>query len=235
VKRSIVILGGMGPQASLELHRLLLAKHSSRRRGAPFPSILHMSLAIDDFVEGGPAADAAVAELRETCRHLPLSRATAIGLACNGAHQLVDRIPELQPWPFVSMIDEVVGEVVRRGVDAVGLLASPYTVRGGIYSDPLQARGIRVLTPRPTDQESLASLIVRVAAGEDPALMAVELGRISDALVAEGAQCLVLGCTELPLIGSPEGIPSVSSLDTLADVLLDRHYQDQLEADRRPD
>lgn len=224
MKNSLVILGGMGPQASLELHRLLIEK-TSRKANTPdkFPNILHASMAVPDFISDASASERAVKIITETCASLPLQKATAIGMACNTAHLLLNDIPHLQNDRFISMIDAVCGEVEASDCKTVGILASPFTINSRLYETPLKKCGLDVLTPKKSELDELASIIRLVISGEKPSSLRSRLTKLSDDLKNRGADCVVLGCTELPLIGISTNLPIFSSLDALASALLTRH------------
>jgi len=222
----IVILGGMGPQASAELHRLIVDK-AARTSVDPekFPEILHASLTIRDFIADSEAIADAITHTREVCQALPMLSASAIGLACNTAHLLLDRIPELQNDTFVSMIDAVCESIVAGRFEKVGLLASPSTIRTKLYESPLRDRGIDVILPSEHDLPELANIIRELITGEDRDALRMRLSAISDMLTHGGADVILLGCTELPLIGIDTSLPTISSLDVLAARLLTKHSE----------
>ena len=76
MNKQIVILGGMGPQASLELHRKVLARATQlgAKNGSDFPSILHMSLPIEDFISDRAATSRALGVMAEAAGRLYLWR-----------------------------------------------------------------------------------------------------------------------------------------------------------------
>lgn len=222
----IVILGGMGPQASAELQRLIVDK-AARTCVDPveFPEILHASLTIRDFIADTEAIPDAITHTREACQALPMLSASAIGLACNTAHLLLDRIPELQNDRFVSMIDAVCESVVAGRFEKVGLLASPSTIRSKLYESPLRDRGIDIILPSKDDLPELADIIRGLIAGENRDALRMRLNAICDMLARSGADVILLGCTELPLIGIDTSLPTISSLEVLAACLLTKHSE----------
>lgn len=225
----IIILGGMGPQASHRLHQLLLEKSLSFHRGQPdeFPAILHASMPVPDIIASSDKYESAVGLVTATCEQLPLNQAGAIGMACNTAHLMVDRLP-LADTAFISMIDAVVARVDSNGRKRVGLLASPRTIRMNLYSSAFASKGIESVIPDEQEQRELHDIIAAVIAGGDVAGLRDRLNTVVDSLQARGADCVLLGCTELPLVGIDTSLPVIDSLDVLADAMLEKYYLDRV-------
>ena len=223
----ILILGGMGPQASLKLHELLIVGSKQFHDALPesYPSILHASIAVPDFIESEQKYQKALRLLQATCKQLPLKEASAIGIACNTAHLMVPSL-SLAQTSFVSMIEAVADTVEAQGIAKIGLLASPHTIRTKLYHKALQQRGIKVLIPSASDIDLLNQLIHQVIDGVDPVSLRPELTQIAKRLIKQGADGILLGCTELPLIGVDMSVAMVDSLKALAGAMLQQHYQE---------
>ncbi len=217
----LIILGGMGPQASVRLHEILLEQSRQFHDGTPdaYPAILHASMQIPDFIASKERIQDAVQIIRATCAQLPLSDAAAIGLACNTAHLLLDDLP-LQDENFVSMIDAVVADIVRQRSQRVGLLASPYTIQTKLYENALAEQAIAVVLPSKSDTTTLNDIIHGVIAGENHERLRSQLTAIALRLQKRGADAILLGCTELPLIGVDSSLPVIDSLSSLAAAML---------------
>jgi aspartate racemase len=96
------------------------------------------------------------------------------------------------------LIDTVAAEIQKREVGRVGILASPTTIRTGLYETALKRVGIQTLTLSSDEQLEVEGLIRRTIANE---IVAPELLRpYVDELFAVGAQVVLLGCTELSVI-----------------------------------
>ncbi|MDB5184518.1 MAG: murI [Candidatus Saccharibacteria bacterium] len=132
----IVIIGGMGPQASHRLHGLLLQKsepfHSGQ--GHEYPGIMHCSLPIEDFISDRAKATAAVSQINNLSQVVGQLQPAVTVLACNTAHLLVPLVPMFLDFSFVSMIDAVIAACRRTCVQKIGLLASPTTIATGLYA-----------------------------------------------------------------------------------------------------
>jgi len=215
----------MGPQASVQLHQLLLSLSSSGTERAPdeYPSILHASLPVPDFIADKAAEKIAVAVINSACSTLPLSSAKSVGMACNTAHMLLDRL-DIPRHNFVSMIEAVTHQAEQMSFKKVGVLASPNTIRSGLYRNALAKVGIEVVEPNESQIEELNQLIHEVISGSDANTLRPELTEIALSLQEKGADSILLGCTELPLIGvDVTDIPVIDSLSALAKAMLAAH------------
>lgn len=212
-----IIIGGMGPQASLALHAHLLGTHEYPD---DYPMITHFSLPIPDFITHPGQIARALRIINQATLHAPLKQAVAIGLVCNTAHLFANQIEACRGENFVSMIDAVVHTIKQQNYKTIGLLASPMTVQKRLYHDPLEQTGVKVLTPTEDDLLSLAAAIRHVLRGDTPRTKRDSINVIAKKLEAAGAECIVLGCTELPLIGIDSALPVIDSLSCLGNGML---------------
>jgi aspartate racemase len=224
MKNHIVILGGMGPQVSIRLHNLLIeTENGLTRRPDEFPTILHLSMAIPDFIESREATKDAVNIIQSACSSVPLESASAIGIACNTAHLLLGNLTNIPRHNFVSMIEVVTDDISSRDLTKVGLLASPVIIKSRLYHDALSRRGIAVIQPAKSDIAVLNTVIHDVIGGVSPGLLRAKLTKIAAKLQSNGVDCILLGCTELPLVGVDTNLPVIDSLSCLAQEMLKKH------------
>lgn len=112
-------------------------------------------------------------------------------------------LPELQEHcgaEFVSLIETTAQHVHRQGIKTVGLLASPTTLRTRLYTDRLEALGIAVVEPSIADRNMAESLIRAVISSRQVPLTA--LVPLIERLQEQGAEAVILGCTELSVIAA---------------------------------
>jgi len=221
MKKPLIILGGMGPQASVHLHQLINKGDGSFKAPDEFPLTLHASIPVPDFIASAEATDDAVAMINQVTSTLPMDAACAVGIACNTAHLLLDRL-NLPQRTFVSMIDAVSDDIVSEGAKKVGLLASPFTLSSGLYDAALKSRGVEVVKPSDAQVQELNEIIHGVIGGDDPVSMRPQLSAIALSLRQRGADSILLGCTELPLVGVTIDGLVIDSLSSLARHLLKR-------------
>lgn len=228
LKKPIVIIGGMGPQASAALYGKLIHKTINDRqitRNEDFPHIVLDSLSMPDFIADRDRKAESIALLRQATRRAERLNPSIVGMACNTAHLFqVDMLADMK-LPFVSLIDAVAEAVDQAHVAAVGLLASPTTIETGLYKRALARRGVVTLNPSQSQTAQLERVIRAVIAGTAGTQEAELLLEITRSLQAQGAKAIVLGCTELPLIFPvTTDIQTFDCLDILATKLLDEYF-----------
>jgi aspartate racemase len=228
MRKPIVILGGMGPQASLRFQKLLISKSARHHNGDgdQFPYIVHFSLPVADFISDASAKRAAASTINKLAPIIKRLEPAIITLACNTAHAMTADVPLLQKAPFVSMLEAVASKIERDGVTKIGLLASPTTIRSRLYADVLAQHGIGTIEPTPSQRRELETVIRAVIQGRAAQNHKKVLARIGKSLHTRGAEALLLGCTELPLIFDTKSVDleTYDCLDIYADAVITDHY-----------
>jgi aspartate racemase len=221
--RPIGILGGMGPEASADVYLKIIRrsyKHAAENMDA-YPHILINNIPTPNIFQRFNRETGLY--LGEQARILESAGALAIGVACNSAHYFwADMRAALSPqvW-LVDMIDEVAKQAAARNFRQIGILSS--SMSRPLY-EKAAANHAREVCPLPADeQEQVNAIISRILAGERTPELAAELKALADGQTARGADCVILGCTDLPVILRPEDVlyPLITSNDVLADVLFD--------------
>ncbi len=220
-EKTVGILGGMGPEATVDLFGKIVAATPASRDQE------HLHIIIDDNAKI-PSRQARLLGngedptplLQATARNLERAGADFIVIPCNTAHLFFDRIVEAVQIPVLHIADEAVGDVLRRfpEVRTVGVLAATATTRLRLYHDRLEARGLRAISPANADQEILQSVIFSVKAGDKGPAVREKAHGVAERLAAQGAQVLLTACTELPLVlrEGDVGVPVVDPTQVLA-------------------
>jgi aspartate racemase len=138
-------------------------------------------------------------------------------IPCNGAHVGLAQIAAAAGCPVLSMIDVTLDEVARRGWQHVGVLG--FSGAPLVYLDPLRERGAHCETIDATAQAPLDGAIRAVMEGRDGAAETAAARAAVGALRSRGAQGIVLGCTEIPLLlgGESEASDLVNPVALLAE------------------
>ena len=149
----------------------------------------------------------------------------------NTAHIVLEQVAGELPLPGLHIADVVCHEIVARGWRRAGLLGTKWTMTGPVYAEALAKRGVECLVPDEPLRERLNAAIFDdlcqgIFASETTALF---LHAIEE-LRAAGAQCVVLGCTEIPLIVTAEN----SSLPILDSTRLLARYGVRVALDESP-
>ncbi len=227
-QKPITILGGMGPQASVHLYQLLVRRsqdHPRSLRGV-FPHIILRSLALEDFISDQAKQADAKAVIVTAAQRAASDGSCAVAIACNTAHVFAENIMNVTDVRFVSMI-ELVAEKATDASNRVGLLASPTTVRTKLYHDAITRRGAQCIEPTRAEQVELEGIIRAVIAETAGEKERTKLLRIAKRMHRDGAESIILGCTELPLIfpKSKANFTVHDSLEILTDRLIEKYYE----------
>ena len=221
--RTIGVVGGMGPWATLDFFEKVLRATPARRDQE------HLRLIIDNnpkIPDRGPAilgdGEDPTPALVATARNVEAAGADLIVIPCNTAHYFYQAIQAAVRVPVVHIMREVAGAASRRfpRIGRAGLLATRATVATGLYQDAFRPLGAAVVVPDQHGQEVIDRLIYAIKAqGVDDALRSagVAVGR---GLNRAGAEAIILGCTELPLVLGEDtlGLPILDSNLILAEV-----------------
>lgn len=225
----IGILGGMGPQASGELYKLLIEK-SIKEYGVilneEFPEILIDSIPVPDFINNTKNLYKARKLLLDRTKKLNDFGVNQICLACNTAHLLQKDIKSVSKAPLISIIEEMKKYLLLKKYKKVGLLATLTTYKLGLYDSVLDSRATISEPPQKT-KVILDQLIYQVISGKVTNKTKKEARKkILEFIEEEDLDAVILGCTELPILFANNlPIPTINSLDILASTLLENYYK----------
>jgi aspartate racemase len=205
-RKTLGILGGMGPEATAYFFELIIRLTAADKDQEHIPVIIwsdprvpHRTKAI---LEGGPSP---LPSLIEGARVLRAAGAELAVMPCVSAHYFLPKLAARVKIPFVSLLDES-REFLRKEhpvVRKVGLIATTGTVRSGIVRDAFAPAGIRVLTPTEADQSRIMEAIYGpkgIKAGFTTGGPRRAVLGVARRLVREGAQAVMAGCTEIPMV-----------------------------------
>jgi aspartate racemase len=202
----IGVVGGVGPAATVDFLAKIVRHTPAGRDQEHLKVVLEQNPQIPDRTGNllGDGADPTIA-LYSTCKRLEASDADIIAIPCNTAHAFVERIQPYLSVPIVNMLVETVEEIRRRfpGRRRIGLLATDGTVSSGVYRDVATNAGLELLVPDEARQRLVMTSIYGpqgVKAGFTSGPCREHLLGALASLVERGAEVVILGCTELPLL-----------------------------------
>jgi aspartate racemase len=220
-RRTIGVIGGMGPLATADFYlRLVRATPAATDQE-------HLHVLIDSNPEIPDRAEAIEGRgpdptplLVETARRLVGAGAEVLVMPCNSAHAFLEEVRRAVPVPVLDIMEEVASAAVALSPapSSVGLLATAGTVRQRLYHAALARRGIEVVAPDAAGQQVVSGAIASVKAGDTGPAVRGRIRQAAEALIRAGAQAIVLGCTEVPLILSPDEltVPVLDGTEMLA-------------------
>lgn len=200
------VIGGVGPAATVAFLDKIVRNTKASKDQEHIQIIVEHNPKIPDRTENlvAQGTDPTVA-LYAACKRLEAAAADMVAIPCNTAHAFVDRIQPYLSIPIVNMLFETIEHVkAKHGTSApVGLLATNGTIASGVYHAAAGKADIRLLTPNAECQARVMDAIYGkhgVKAGCTKGACRENLRQAMTHLVRQGAQVILLGCTELPLV-----------------------------------
>ncbi|MGA0607749.1 aspartate/glutamate racemase family protein [Phenylobacterium sp. VNQ135] len=195
------VLGGMGPAATLEFLARLQAYTPADRDQDHIRVLADINPRVPDRNTPGSDAGAVLAEMAGALRG---AGAEVLAMPCNTAHAHADLIQRASGLPLIDMIDLGAQAAQESGALRAGVLGTKGALR--LYREYLAARGMGLVSLPPGRQEAFMEALYRIKAGDDGADVKRIMKGFADELVKAGAEVLVAGCTEVPLVLDPEDV-----------------------------
>ena len=202
--KTVGIIGGIGPESTIEYYRLIIAEYRKRQTDGSYPTMIINSLDLNRMV-GMVTTNQLAALTEEIVSEIQkLARAGAdFGvLAANTPHLVFDDVRRQSPIPLISIVEVTRDDAQRRGLKRVGLFGTRFTMQARFYPDVFSKAGISIIVPDEDEQayihqkymnELLRGIILPET--REPLLAIVDRMKERD-----GIEGLILGGTELPLI-----------------------------------
>ncbi|OIX90561.1 aspartate/glutamate racemase family protein [Pantoea sp. Ae16] len=214
--KTIGILGGMSAASTQTYYRQLCALTQAQLGGLHSPELLIRSL---DFarIEALQAAgqwSAAGDILNAEAHALERGGAAYIVLATNTMHKLAEPMMQGITVPLLHIADATAARIVSSGLRTPGLIATAFTMEQTFYRARLEAAGLQPLTPAPADRALVHQIIYdELCKDITTPGSRVAFEQVAARLVAQGADSLILGCTEVGMLLN-QGNVSVPVFDT---------------------
>lgn len=198
------VLGGMGPLATVDFLEKLITETKSPTDQRHIPTVTWSVPQIPDrsshIMHGG---ESPFPELMRGLLNLQTMGASAIAIPCNTAHFWHDSLVDASGMRILHIVDAVTDQLylagLKHSVSTVGILATAGTVCSGIYQQKLIAAGYEVKVPNDRDQNTVTTGIGLAKSGKLDLAREIFLQQI-DRLKMQGADMIVLACTEIPAV-----------------------------------
>lgn len=199
-KKTIGIIGGMGPLATADLFRKIVLNTKAETDQEHIKILIDNNTDIPDrtaaILHGGKDP---IPQLTKSALTLWAMGAQLLVIPCNTAHYFRLEVQKSVNIPILSMI-ELTGEaLLKKGVQTVGLLATEGTVNSGIYQDVFEKMGIKIIVPDEDGQTAITDLIYKGVKSGNKNYDVTSATKVINSMFERGAETLVLGCTELPV------------------------------------
>ena len=215
--KTLGLIGGTGPESTIEYYRLLVAKYREQADGHSPPLII-TSIDLKQMIEWMTAGNlASVADgLAFEFERLHRAGADVGALTANTAHIVFDELQQRSPIPLISMVEATCEEVQARGLKNVGLFGTRFTMQAPFYPEVFARAALKLVVPAEQEQDYihgiyLGELLKDVFLPETR----VRLLEIADEMKRrDNIEAVILGGTELPLLLRDEEHNGMPLLDT---------------------
>lgn len=201
--KKIGLIGGMSWESSALYYRLINERVRDRQGGLNSARCVLGSVDFADIERMQTAGEWAAAAdmLAEEARSLEAAGADVILLCTNTMHKVADEIERAISVPFLHLVDVTADAIVDEGLSRVALLGTRFTMEEEFYRARMDANGVRTLVPDASGRATVNRVIYdELVRGVVRDASRAEFTDIIEALVAEGAEGVILGCTEIELL-----------------------------------
>jgi aspartate racemase len=217
--KTIGLLGGMSWESTVPYYRLINEFVKERQGGLHSAKIILHSVDFHDVQVLQKAGDwlAAGHLLADAARALEIAGADCLVVCSNTMHKVAPAVQAAVHIPLLHIADPTAQVIKAAGYAVVGLLGTRFTMEQDFYRDRLTTdHGLTVLTPSSADRETLHRIIFdELCLGKLVPESRDAIQKIMSTLAAQGAQAIILGCTEISLLISP-GHTRIPLFDTTA-------------------
>lgn len=204
--KTIGLLGGMSWESTVPYYRLINQRIKQRLGGLHSAKVILYSVDFHDIERLQHAGDwdAAGLMLARAARSLELAGADFIVLCTNTMHKLASAIEEATAIPLLHIADPTARQIRNDGHTRVGLLGTLFTMEQSFYRERLEQQGLQVITPCPEDSAAVHRIIYEeLCLGQVLPESRAAYQKIMTRLAEQGAQSIILGCTEISLLVGP--------------------------------
>lgn len=215
--KTIGIIGGIGPESTIDYYRLILAGYRAHRPDDN-PSIVINSVDVNKLLDwmSGNQLSQVIDYLAEALEKLARAGADFGIIAANTPHIVFGDLQQRSPIPLISIVEATCTEAKKRGIRTIALLGTRFTMQATFYPEVFSREGIRVVVPGKDEQSYLhekyvGELLQSVFLPETRERLLEIIRRLKE---QEQIGAVILGGTELPLLLRDESAFGIPLLDT---------------------
>ena len=208
--KTIGLIGGTGWTSTLEYYRLINQETNKRLGGLNSAKLIMTSFSYAEIDALNKKEDhAGVYKLvLESAKKLKNCSVDCLVLCANTLHQYVERLEEEINVKVVHIADATAVEIKKKGLKKIGLLGTRFTMEMDFYTRRLKEQGIESIVPEKPERDFIHNVIMNELLKEEfKQESKLKFLKIISDLEKNGAQGIVLGCTEIPLLIKQKDVP----------------------------
>jgi len=201
--KKIGIVGGLTPESTVPYYQRIVRRYQELFGDHGYPEIIIYSVSFQKFMDlmAQEKWEEIAYELTNVTRSLAAAGAEFAVIASNTMHIVFDKVQEKSPIPLISIIEATANAVKTNGISKIGLLGTRFTMEKEFYKEGLMRYGIETLVPDKAERDYINKVIFEeLSRGLIKTDSRKKYLKIIEDLTKKGAQGIVLGCTEIPLL-----------------------------------
>jgi aspartate racemase len=198
--KKIGLVGGISWVSTVDYYKFINEGVNRKLGGLNFAECMIYSLNFADMQE--KTWEDAYGLLLNACKSLERSGADGIALCANTAHLYAEQLQAEIKLPFIHIGTATANNVTKKGIKTVGLMGTKFTMELDFYKNKLKENGLEVITPNTQELRDYIQYTIKEELGRgitNPETKANYM-RVAKDLVAQGAEGIILGCTEIPML-----------------------------------
>ena len=214
--KTLGLIGGTSWVSTIDYYRIINQQINDRLGGLNAARLLLYSLNYEEFKpppdpkDWGPTSEG----LATIAKKLEVAGAECIILCANTPHMAADIIQENIAIPLVHIAEETSKEIARHRLNKVGLIGTRFTMEQSFFKEKLSKNGLSTLIPGNEERDYIHSTIFNeLAKGIFSDEIKNNYLQIMEGLMQKGAEGIILGCTEIPMLLKP-GDYTMKTFDT---------------------
>lgn len=215
--KTLGLIGGLGPETTVEYYRLIVAAYRERMNGA-YPPVIINSVDLQSLIAwmNADQLDKAADYLVDEIRKLENAGAHFGALASNTPHIVFEEIQRRVKLPLISIVEATCQKAQAAGFKAIGLLGTRFTMQARFYPNVFSRAGIKLVVPNDAEQTFIHERYMRELLNNQfkPETRKRIMEIAEELKVREGIEAIILGGTELPLLLRDQDHAGMPLLDT---------------------
>lgn len=205
--KNIGLIGGMSWESSLEYYRIINEEVKAKLGGLHSAKCILYSVDFEEIercqAEGDWESSGKL--LGDAALSLEKAGAEMILICTNTMHKVIGYIEDKVSLPILHIADSTAKQIQKSKISTVGLLGTKYTMEQDFYKTRIETNGIKVLIPNEADRKVINKVIYEeLCLGEIQQSSRDHYKKVIKGLVDDGAEGIILGCTEIGLLVKPE-------------------------------
>ena len=215
--KKLGLVGGISWVSTIDYYRFINEGINEKLGGLNFAECIIYSLNFDDFQRNNTANnwEATFELIAGACENLKRGGAEGIVLCANTAHAVAEKVEQKIQLPLIHIVTATANEINKQGIKKVGLLGTKFTMEMDFYKNKLNEHNVESIVPASQEIRDYLQQTIKEELGRGVIKEETKKAFISiiHQLIKDGAEGIILGCTEIPILINQEDL-SVPVFDT---------------------